>query len=109
MHNDSRTYYYAIYGGTPRAVIQGEVLPASSKLITADQIEAHLYQSSDYTVTVTNEAISAEKYKVSVTINRAVGSEQQIFQLMVGLAEKEIEYAAPNGENIHHDVFRDKI
>lgn len=107
--NDTRTYYYGIYGGTPRAVVQGEVLPVASKLITADQIEGFLEQTSDYSVTVKNESITSERYKVTVTINRETGSGQQVFQLMVGLAEKEIDYAAPNGENVHHDVFRDKI
>ena len=37
--NDQRTYFYNIYGGTPRAVIQGEVVAPGNPLITADKID----------------------------------------------------------------------
>lgn len=107
--NDNRAYFYGVYGGTPRAVIQGEVLPVGSKLITADQIEEHLYQTSDYYATLTNESVNSESYKATLSLNRATGSGMQIVQVYIGVAEKEIQYSAPNGEELHHDVFRDRI
>jgi hypothetical protein len=104
--NDGRTYFYGIYGATPRVVIQGEVVPPQNPLVKSEQIDSYLGKSSDYRVTVTKNKISGNKYKIVMEIKREGGIEWETIQAWVGLAEKEINYNAPNGESLHHDVFR---
>jgi hypothetical protein len=104
--NDLRAYNYGVYGGTPRVVIQGEVIPAQNPLISTEQIEAHLGMMSDYRVSTTNTQVSGNTYKLSFEIERVSGTGAEEMRVLAGLAEKEIQYNAPNGETVHHDVFR---
>jgi hypothetical protein len=106
LENDGRAYFYGVYGGTPRVVIQGDVIPVQNPLISAEQIDSYVGGTSDYSVTLTNEKVSENNYKIDMEIKREAGTEWQTIQAWVGLAEKEINYDAPNGETLHHDVFR---
>ena len=107
--NDNRAYYYGVYGGTPRAVIQGSVIPVQNPLIGVEQIEAHLGKTADYKVTVANSQVSGNTYKVTVEIARVSGANWETVLMFAGLAEEEVQYEAPNGENLHHDVFRKRV
>jgi len=107
--NDNRAYFYGVYGGTPRAVIQGEVIPVQNPLISSEQISARLGQSADYRVTVSNTQVTGNTYKLSVEIERVSGNEYETILVFAGLAEEEVNYEAPNGENLHHDVFRKRL
>ncbi len=104
--NDERTNFYGIYGGTPRAVIQGNVVPVQNPLIEPDQIDIHLGKSSDYSLTLNKELVGGGEYKITLTIERVSGSGAEELMLYFGLAEKEVQYAAPNGEDVHPNVFR---
>lgn len=104
--NDSRANFYGVYGGTPRAVIQGEVIPVQNPMVGEARIEAHLGKSSDYRVTVTNALVSGSTYKAAFEIERVNGDDWENILVFAGLAEKEIPYNASNGEKLHHDVFR---
>ncbi|HEY9115410.1 MAG TPA: T9SS type A sorting domain-containing protein [Bacteroidales bacterium] len=106
IENDGRTYFYGIYGGTPRVVIQGDVIPVQNPLISAEQIDSYIGETANYSVILTNEKLSGNNYKVVMQIKREAGTDWETIQAWVGLAEEEIDYAAPNGENLHHDVFR---
>jgi len=107
--NDNRAYYYGVYGATPRVVVNGDVIPAQTPLINPEQIDAHLNQTSDYSMTVTNEQISGNNYKVTLNIKRESGTDWETVLLFAGLAEKLVQYDAPNGENLHRDVFRKRV
>lgn len=107
--NDNRAYFYGVYGGTPRAVIQGEVIPVQNPMISAEQIDAHLGMMSDFRVSTTNTLVSGNTYKLSFEIERVSGTGLEAIRVFAGLAEEEIQYNAPNGETLHHDVFRKKI
>jgi hypothetical protein len=108
--NDERTNYYGIYGATPRVVIQGEVIPSQNPLIRADQIDEKLGGQSDYQVTVTKTPINTNRSKVTVSVTKVSGSsDAQTLKVYVALAEETINYNAPNGEDVHHNVFRRKV
>ena len=107
--NDARTHFYNIYGGTPRAVVQSDVIPPQNPLLKEDQIEARLGKKSDYAVTVTNKLMSGNNYIVTVDIEQVSGNENESIDLYLALAEKTVNYNAPNGEDVHHDVFRDEL
>lgn len=108
--NDDRTYFYGIYGATPRVVIQGEVIPPQTPLITSAQIEDKLGGQSDYELSVTNTAVSRSSFNVKLTITRVSGNPGlETIRVFAGLAEETIDYNAPNGETKHHDVFRRRV
>lgn len=104
-HNDARANFYNVYGATPRAVIQGNVLPIQTPLVKVTDIEGQLGMTSDYKVTISNSQVSGEDYKVSFSIELISGSGGEVL-VYAGLAEEEVNYNAPNGEDLHYDVFR---
>ena len=104
--NDARTNYYDIYGGTPRVVVQGEVIPPQNPLLQASQIEARLGQPSDFTISVEQVQQTDDEAGVTIVVKKISGSNQANLKLYAIIAEKEIFYNAPNGESTHHDVFR---
>jgi hypothetical protein len=105
--NDDRTNFYGIYGGTPRVVIQGEVVPVQSPLIKPEQIDDKLGQTSNYKMVLTVTALTNDTFKATLEITKVSGGNQaESFDVAVGLAEETINYNAPNGENVHHNVFR---
>lgn len=107
--NDNRAYFYDAYGGTPRGVIQGNVLPFQNPIVKPEQIEAELGGSSDYDVYITKTKLSDTDYKIRLEIERVSGSEVETIKVYSGLAEEEVAYNAPNGEDMHYDVFRKVI
>lgn len=107
--NDARTNYYGIYGGTPRVVVQGEVIPPASQLLTAGQIDNKLGMMSDYEISFKHFFGSNDTVKARITVKKLSGASQSNLRLFAVLAEKLIEYNAPNGEDMHHDVFRKVI
>lgn len=109
QENDNRAYFYGVYGATPRAVLSGEVIPFQNPLVKPEQIDAQLNGSSDYKVTMTKTELAFNGYKITMEIERVSGNEFETILVYAGLAEKEVNYQAPNGEDVHHDVFRKVI
>ena len=107
--NDERANYYSVFGSTPRAVIQGVGLPLQTPMVSTANIEMQLGMTSDFKVTVDNTQVSGDDYKVTVNIERVSGTHSEEVLVYVGLAEKEVDYNAPNSESLHHDVFRKKL
>lgn len=104
--NDARTNFYGIYGGTPRAVLQGEVLSPATPLVSQDQIDGKLGGLSDFTVGVKQESVGNGEVSVTITVKRVSGSGNEDLNLYTALVERSISYNAPNGENEHRNVFR---
>jgi len=104
--NDARTNYYGIYGGTPRVVVQGKVVAPQNPLLMASQIEDKLEQAADFVISVEQLQNTDEEAEVSVVVKRIGDNNPENLNLYAIVAEKEIEYNAPNGESLHHDVFR---
>ncbi len=105
VENDARTNYYGIYGGTPRVVVQGEIIQPQNPLLMASQIEEKLGQSANYSVSVEQIQSNDQEAEVAIVI-RKTGSSETELSLYAVIAEKEIDYNSPNGETVHHDVFR---
>ncbi|MBK8052572.1 MAG: T9SS type A sorting domain-containing protein [Saprospiraceae bacterium] len=105
IQNDARTNYYGIYGGTPRFIINGE-----EKTGTEVQ-SATIYNESKSQTTPVELKVSVSKFgsdqievafDVKAMTNNTVGT----VNYFVALVEDVVLYDAPNGEKIHHDVFR---
>jgi hypothetical protein len=104
--NDDRTNYYGIYGATPRVVLQGDVVGFQNPILNAGDIEAELGKKSDYMVSVSQEQLNASTVNVQVVVKLVGQPNTQSHNLYAVIAEKEINYNAPNGEDLHHNVFR---
>lgn len=104
--NDERTNFYGIYGSTPRVVLSGEVIGFQNPILNAGQIENALGQTSDFEVMAMQEQNSENEVMVEIKIKRISGSSTNKVLLFAMIAEENVVYAAPNGENSHHNVFR---
>jgi hypothetical protein len=109
LQNDARTNYYGIYGGTPRVVVQGEVIPPGSQLLSSSQLENKLGMMSDYTIHFKHYFGGGDTIKIQSTIHKVGEGTTSEIKFYGLLSEALIEYNAPNGENMHHDVFREVI
>jgi len=104
--NDGRTYFYDIYGGTPRIVLQGNVTGFQNPILNASQLDSELGQTSDYAIIIEQDEPEDKMVDVSVSIKKVSGSNQDNLNLYAAIVEKYIDYSSPNGENGHHNVFR---
>jgi hypothetical protein len=104
--NDARANYYGVYGGTPRVVLSGSVIPVASQLLTNTQLEARLDEESNYMAAVNLQHGQGDTIVASIVVRKVSLSGQENLNLYAVLAEREIMYNAPTGENTHHDVFR---
>jgi thiol-disulfide isomerase/thioredoxin len=107
--NDERTNFYGIYGGTPRVVVAGDVIPIQTPLLTVGQLEGAIGLMSDFSISIEHTAGNGDEVNVSITVERVSGTDNGENMLYVALAEKEIDYNAPNGETMHYGVFRKKL
>jgi hypothetical protein len=107
--NDGRTNFYGVYGSTPRVVLQGDALGIQTPLVKPEQLDEQIGQQSDYSLTLVKTVVSGNTYKVTMTIKRVNGDTDEDIYVYAGLAEKLVNYNAPNGENVHHNVFRKVI
>lgn len=106
--NDARTNYYGVYGATPRFVILGKVIPSFTDYGDAAMFQPFMNQQSDFALRTDIRRTHYDSITVSVTLSIADTHTINTIRIYAGVAEKELRYAAPNGEQLHHDVFRKK-
>lgn len=104
--NDSRTNYYGIYGGTPRLVIQGDVISTGADYSSASIFSPYTGQLTEASITITQTKYSQDSIHVQVSVKTEASHSYGNLRLFVALAEDTIAYNAPNGETEHYDVFR---
>ena len=104
--NDARTNFYGVYGGTPRLVLNGSVVPAGQDYAAAVLFAPFQGQISPFAVAVALQAVGADSIAVVVRIETRAAHSYAALQLYLPLAEDTVFYAAPNGEQRHYDVFR---
>lgn len=108
--NDARTNFYGIYRGTPRLVIQGDVISASADYSSADLINDKLGQLSAFELKMSQSFTSGmDSIMVKIQINKVSTSSEVDATVFAAIAESEVDYSAPNGENVHFDVFRESV
>lgn len=107
--NDARTNYYGIYGSTPRLVIQGNVISTSSDYGNAAIFNPYLNQTSPIGISVQIELLPTDSIEVLVSVKTFATHSLGELQLFTAMVEEKLNYAAPNGENEHFDVFRKNV
>jgi hypothetical protein len=103
--NDARTNYYGIYGSTPKLVIQGSNISPGANYGSASIFEPFQNQTTPVSLNILQTKTDGE-ISVEITITAEADNDLGTAQLFLAVAEKEVMYNAPNGENIHYDVFR---
>ncbi|MCO6489254.1 MAG: Omp28-related outer membrane protein [Phaeodactylibacter sp.] len=103
--NSARAEYYNIFS-TPRVFFNG-TSGTSAGQVTASMLESRVGQTSPVAIQVTESGSSSRQVQVEV-FSRGIPPSGDI-RLFVAVVEKEIQYNAPNGETLHHDVFRDML
>ncbi len=103
--NDGRTNYYGLFGSTPDFVIQGNVISPSSNFSSPALFEPFQNQTSPASITI-RHSISENTVTFRATIITEASNSLGNLRLFAGLKEDVLNYSAPNGENVHYDVFR---
>lgn len=105
--NDARTHYYSVYGGTPKLVIQGQAIPASTNYGSSSIFSDVANQTSPFSIEVRqSKTLTAETINIEIVVKAVAEHNLTNASLFVALAEDTVFYNAPNGENEHYDVFR---
>jgi hypothetical protein len=105
--NQSRADYYNI-SGTPTVYLDGEE-GSGSDLVSMQAIDNAINMSSYFEIGVTEERTGD---MVDVTINlttRGDLPDNASYRLFVAAVEAEVNYNAPNGEQMHYNVFREFV
>ena len=103
--NDARTNYYNVYGGTPRLVIQGNAVSAGTNYGSAAIFEPYQGQTTPVSIDIRQTKVGGE-IAVEVILTAEADNALGTAALFLALAEREVMYDAPNGEDVHYDVFR---
>ncbi|MFK7948350.1 MAG: hypothetical protein AB8G11_12240 [Saprospiraceae bacterium] len=107
--NDGRTNYYGIYGSTPRIVVQGSVVSASTNFGDATIFSNQAGQTSPFTVRTELEFTGNGEVITTVIVKTEATHSFSTLKLFTAIAEDTIFYNAPNGENEHYNVFRESV
>lgn len=105
--NDERTKFYDIFSGTPRLVIQGEVISTSQDYSSASLFTPYTKQTSSFSMTsVLEQNDTKDSIVQTLTITKEDTSTLSQLNLYSSIVEETINFSAQNGEEVHHDVFR---
>jgi Secretion system C-terminal sorting domain len=104
--NDARTNYYSIYGSTPRLVINGNVIPASTNYGNASIFTPYQSLTTPASLRIEQEKYGTDSIRTTVIVKTESAHSFGALSLFVCLAEDTVFYSGGNGETIHRDVFR---
>jgi hypothetical protein len=104
--NDDRANYYGVFGSTPRLVIQGNVISASSNYGDPGLIQSELGQTSPFEIKLNLIKINLSDVEIRATVIKKDTSNLTHLFLYGALLEDTVFFNANNGEMRHMDVFR---
>lgn len=104
VENSAWTALYPVQG-TPTVVLNGAVQAPSNPIISAAKLQTYLGQTSPLSLQVTEAGPNNAR-----TVNVKAKAVGQIpsgnYKIFVAIAEKTVNQQTPNGESVHHNVFR---
>ena len=103
--NKARQTYYGI-NSTPRVYINGKPSTTQKANFESD-LQAALANVRPLTMTLKESEGGVRTVEVEVTANQSL--EASDYRIFVAVVERTVNYAAPNGETVHHDVLRDYV
>lgn len=105
--NTARTSFYGVFG-TPSVVLNGELQPITSTLLTQTTLQGYLGGTSPLWLQVT-ESGSGSARTATVKAHSLSNVPSGNYKIYAAVVEKTVNHAGGNGETVHHDVFRDMI
>ncbi len=106
IDNDARTNYYSIYGSTPRLVINGNVVSASTNYGNSSIFMPYQSLTSPASLRIVQEKFGIDSIRTTVIVKTESSHSLGALSLFVCLAEDTVFYTGGNGETMHRDVFR---
>jgi hypothetical protein len=106
LDNDARTNYYGIYGGTPRLVINGDVISSSANYSASSLFVPYTGLSSSFRIKTSQLKKGTDSIESRVVIYKKDTSVITNAILFIGLAEDTILVNGGNGELAHFNVLR---
>lgn len=98
-----RSNFYSILG-TPTIVFNGQTKKSASG-VTAAFLDAEIKKTSAIQLVVSETGSNAKNAVIEIkTIGQKPNGK---YRLYVAITERVLNYASPNGEKVHYDVFRD--
>lgn len=107
--NDDRTKYYGVFGGTPRLVINGTPLSASTNYNSASIFTPYAGMTTPVSLELAQQKFGTDSIRVRVVVKTVAAHSLGAQNLYVVLAEDKVFYNAPNGENEHNNVMRKSL
>lgn len=104
--NDGRANYYGVFGGTPRLIVQGVLNPISVQFGSPEVFTPYIDQMTEVSIDIIQTKTADDKIEATITLTTESEHNYSGTSLLVGVAEKVVNYQAPNGEDVHYDVFR---
>ena len=105
VDNGARESFYGI-SFTPVAYLWGKRGGLGNAMLSQAQMDAAMGMTSPLEVVVSETSLSPNGVRVSVNLNIHDTIPTGDYRLFVALIEKTVQFNAPNGETVHHDVFR---
>ncbi|MEQ1744708.1 MAG: Omp28-related outer membrane protein [Saprospiraceae bacterium] len=105
--NNARTAAYGVFG-TPRVALNGNLVPIGNPLLPAATLQAAFGQQSPIAIEVEESGTAPNKTAI-VTVRSFGDTPAGNYKLFVAVAERTVNYASPNGEQKHYDVFRSML
>lgn len=103
--NDNRTKFYGVFGSTPRLVINGVAISSSANYSSSAIFDP--YKNINVEVAIFPKLKKeGDSLILDLTIKATGNNTFREVILFAGLANKQINYAAGNGEQVHNNVFR---
>ncbi|MEY2829046.1 MAG: hypothetical protein RIQ33_904 [Bacteroidota bacterium] len=109
MDNDARTNFYTIYGGTPRLVINGSVIPSSANYSLPSLFTPYQNLTSSFELKMMDIKFGTDSIHSMITIKKVDTSSLSAALLFLGLVEDTIFVNGGNGETEHYNVLRKAV
>ena len=102
--NSARSSYYG-FSGSPRLAMNGAEVSVGASLLSQSSLDAEITLMSQVTVSLdmVNDGTNLNSQVKIENLGLSAAGEYRVFVMVV---EKELNYSAPNGEEVHYDVFR---
>ena len=107
--NVARTQFYGVYGGTPRAVIQGVVIATKTPTIDSLDIDTMLRKYSPLDLRLKMIKVNSDSIEVRATILTTGLVNYPKLSILINVTEDTIFYTGGNGEHLHFDVFHKQL
>jgi hypothetical protein len=106
--NDDRTKFYGIFSGTPRIVINGDVISASTSYSTAAIFTPYLGLMTPVSMRIEQNNYGTDSIVAKVIIKKHAATTTDA-RLFIGLAEDSVFVNGGNGELEHYNVLRQSL